>query len=311
MNEIHVVHKRIGGVGHIAKLLEQQGHVVVLPDAKKVAAFAKDKNVGRIFFHQPLSHLYCLVIVLFNPRLRLKMSCVLHESSHYNIGAAKYFRARLAYLVRLVVIRMSSLIGVEILGVSEYVCASYFLKNKKTIHFLNLFREDLERASTEVTLKEDLAVVWLRKGTAAQTAFCLTNLKLSGCLSGVVLLGDADEVATVTKRILTDRKLQGVPILNDRPSLKQEEFYTYLCRARWFLSFFAREGFGLSAFQATFFGCIVLAAWSGAIVEWLPVENKKFLDLLASGTLTPDNAEVSRVSAINMKFAREHFYNEN
>lgn len=307
MSEIHIVHKRIGGVGHIARLLEAQGHMIMTPILKELLVYAKNDEVEKIYFHQPLSHLYCLMTTLINPSHRKKMCCILHESASYNLGAAKFPRAQFGYVARLTVIRACGLFGIELRGVSEYVCNSYYLSNKNTISFLDLFKSALVEYIVGSVPKEDIAVAWLRKGTAEETFSCLIDLQNSGNLSGAVLLGDTEEISILKKKLRLHSQLVRVAIVDERPSLTQDEFYSLLQRSRWFLSFFAREGFGLSVFQATFFGCIVLAAWSGAIAEWLPEENRDILLQLRSDAASLNSDVLFRVSITNKNFARRRF----
>jgi hypothetical protein len=305
MSEIHVVHKRVGGVGHIAKLLESRGMRISKPCLPALSAHVASSGVHKIFFHQPISHLYCLVTALLNFRQKHKLCCVLHEASHYNWRAAGLFRSSVGYLVRLLVVRLCALLGVEIVGVSAYVCKSYFLQ-VRTVSYLSLFKPILEQFASLAQAKSDLAVVWLRKGTGGKSLRYLRNLNQIGMLSGVVILGDPATSDFVRGQLMRDASFADIPVLNVANSIPEADFARYLCRSRWFLSFFPREGFGLSVFQAAYFGCIVLATWSGAITEWLPESNKRILDFLGAGAPEIEIDELAHVSEINKAFARKY-----
>lgn len=303
MKKIHVVHRRVGGVGHIASLLERSGDEIIPVGIAAVKARVLDNSVQKIFFHQPRSHLCCLLIALICFGRRQMLCCILHEASIYNLGATGKTRALLGALTRLVVVRLCVLLGVEIRAVSAYVARSYGLKFR-AISYLYLFSPSLGRLSISAS-KTNCAVVWLRRGTAQKSFRCIEKLYGVGMVSQIVLLGDPVEITVMAREIRSCPGLAGLPLSAERSGMPEAEFLECLRDSRWFVSFFPREGFGLSVFQAAYFGCVVLGSWSGAIVEWLPSINCQITNRLLSKNPDIPLALQNEAAAINHKFAIE------
>lgn len=271
--------------------------------------FKQTAQGGQVFFHQPFSHLCCLIYSLRNWSLRRKFCCVLHEASNYNVGVATAWRAFLGTISRLVVIRLCQLIGVQVRGVSSYVCSTYGVAPKK-ISYLHLFENQLKSQYPGSSFKNDTAVVWLRRGGSLASADILFSLQAKNFVSKVIVLGDkleCDELFDILKKEIIYANIE---ISEEKYHVSEQRFFQMLQSAKWFISVYPREGFGLSAFQAAYFGCIVLAPQKGAIGEWLPRINYEICDeLMVSGQLIFE--KILLASKVNATFAQDYIKNEN
>lgn len=305
MREIHVVHRRIGGVGHIISLLESRGFsVLTLKFASFLDFFKSLKCVEYecIYFHQPMSHLYCLFLALTRFNHRKKFCCVLHEASNYNLGVTPLYRAALGAFLRFFVVRACILLGVEVRGVSRFVCSSYLIP-PIIIDYTYLFTPALESAQAVETKKALCAVIWLRRGTGKNSFNFLIQLYAIQQVREIVVLGDEIECGAFLNALRNHPSLCKLILVNQEFRVSESVFLLYLAQSRWFVSFYHREGFGLSAFQAVFFGCVVACEWAGALKEWVPIANLNLAKMVESGIYVSFN-EVDTVSKINIEFAR-------
>lgn len=270
-----------------------------------------DESVGpdKIFFHQPYSHFCCLMYAFRNFRSRARLYCVLHEASNYNVGVARYPRALLGTFFRIIVIWLCLLLGVKVLGVSRFVCSTYGLP-ARTISYLYLFKNVLDQKNSDSIDRKDAAVVWLRRGDAERSALIISRLANVVGLAEIAVLGDVSECDLFRKVLESVLSGKQVKIINDEYKVSEQRFLQLLQSSKWFVSTYPREGFGLSAFQAVYFGCIVLARRSGALAEWLPVENYAIAAKVMNGTVVAAE-EIEAASTMNTKFAMDYIAYEN
>jgi glycosyltransferase involved in cell wall biosynthesis len=299
-------------VGHIAKLLDEHGENVLDAKLSMKSSLSQLGDVGTVFFHQPFSHLCCLLYAVAVPNHRARLCCVLHEASNYNLGVAPIGRAIVGSLIRFLVIWCCFMLGIQIKGVSNYVCSTYLMR-PKTISFLHLFRESLENATSDISSapRDNLAVVWLRRGDGKRSYALLCSLYEKAGLSTVVVLGDALERESLMNMLelgeLVPKKIEALDV---GCKTSETEFFSMLRRSKWFVSTYPREGFGLSAFQAAYFGSVVLAAKTGAVVEWLPELNYAIAEKILNSAVEIKPEEIQQGSSINIKFARTYLRNE-
>lgn len=298
-------------MGHIIRLLEDKGDEVLTAkiDLYPEVLSSKVKEHDQVFFHQPFSHLCCLLYVLRKWSLRKNFCCVLHEASNYNVGVASPWRALLGTVMRRIVIGFCQLAGVRIRGVSAYVCSTYGLPWDK-VSYLHLFQKRLANQSLSNIQRSEIAVVWLRRGGSVGSAEIISHLYCNASLSKVVVLGDKIECDALLD-ILSEKSFSGaIEISDEKYQISEDRFFHVLQSARWFISIYPREGFGLSAFQAAYFGCVIVAPNEGALAEWVPSANYEINEKLRQGKKITSE-ELLLVSSINSAFAQDYIKNEN
>lgn len=306
MQNIHFINKRIGGVGVICDQLSSNGdRVLDLRLSTILYEITYDSN-SKIYFHQPRSHLYCLLISLFYPRVRNFFSCVLHEASDYNIHVAKYCRGLVGYYMRRAVVFFLELLNVEILGVSDYVLHSYGIVDGAKISYLSLFKDDIskligDQKNNASLLCDSTLTIWIRKGDSHRVLEIIRLMFSKKLFNNINLFGDDSEVSLLKRQI--EYKFNGINI-NSHPSrITRVEFIRELNKSTWFLSVFDKEGFGLSIFEAMAAGCICLTSKSGAASEWLPPENYTLLDCIMRSR-DFDHSHINKISNLNKQKAR-------
>lgn len=297
-------------MGHIVKLLEQQGETVLEANVAMNSRYPQLNTARNIFFHQPFSHICCLWYAITIPKMRSKLCCILHEASNYNFGVTSFWRALIGTICRFLVIRFCSLLGVNVRGVSDFVCSTYLLKPKR-ISYVHLFRDHLKYSNHTKSRKEDLAIFWLRRGDGAYALRFIGSLQSKTSLSSVAVLGDAFECNSFLSRLRATEFSNKVEVLQLDNKIDEQHFFRLLEVAKWFVSTYPREGFGLSAFQAASFGCVVLSQEKGAVREWLPEINHVIAKKLLGTAEHLGFDEITQASMINMKFAQEYLKNEN
>lgn len=293
MQNIHFVDKNIGGVGVICSRLSESGDVVhSLSISRIIKEIKKTDSCERIYFHQPRSHLYCMIISFMYPAKKKRFSCILHEAADYNKGVTNIFRSTIGFIARTLVISILNRINVNILGVSNYVLGSYGILNGQRISYLHLFKEyagltSKEGMSSDNLLYKSTLTAWIRKGDAHRVIKVINSMESIGLIANVNLFGDNSEVLLLKKQI---KKTRNYIKINPHPSrLRREDFISELEKSTWFISMFDKEGFGLSVFDAMAAGCICLTSKSGAIIEWLPSENFLVLDkIMSNNQITTD-----------------------
>lgn len=306
MQDIHFINKRIGGVGVICDRLSVKGDRVIDLGLKNIANEIIGYPSAKLYFHQPRSHLYCLIFLLLYPKARNRFSCVLHEASNYNVGAANYSRALIGFMIRRAVIFLLELLNVEIMGVSDYVLRTYGIFNGRKISYINLFKDDVRRLTdfkrnNTSSLCESTLIIWIRRGDSHRVFQIIQPMKSKNLFNKVSLFGDDIEVALLKQKI--GDKLKWVTINSHPTRISRMDFIGELEKSTWFLSVFDKEGFGLSIFEAMAAGCVCLTSKSGAASEWLPSENYLLLDCIMQNK-DFDHGWINQISNLNKEKAK-------
>lgn len=273
----HIVNNNIGGVSIILNEISDKNDIIETSDIlKKIVHFNKEDIY---VFHQPKSHLWCLLLLL---ALRVKSShctCILHESSDYNYSGKIISKGFFAFLSRLLIIKIISKLNVKILGVSNYVLSSYCIKNGKLISYLNKLKPKYDfLINYKNPQKKNECTAWLRNGDDEYAIKKISKLIDRHLVSHVNLFGDSETVYKVKLKIKKNYPL--ISFSDYQKKIDQREFHEILIRTIFFISPFRKEGFGLSLFEAMCAGCICLTPYSGGPKEWLPLENFKINDLI-------------------------------
>lgn len=291
---IHILNKRKGGVWEIIKRLEKTG------DESSTISFSTfmkllKNNYSKIFFHQPKSHLFALILIPFIKRD--KIVCVLHESANYNTYWS--FKSISILISRYLVIYILKFVKIKMLSVSNYVSSSYFLKHTPNISYLYLFKNEMIELIDDLSKKRENnalngCVAWIRKGTAIWTYNLIYLLHRKKLINQVILLGDEKEINIL--KALIQENIKSIN-LNTPLLLSKKKFYETLWENKWFISGFPKEGFGLSVFEAACLGSICLTPKSGALLEWLPNENFEIMSKILKNEL--NHQELPNVVLLN------------
>lgn len=276
MLKIHFVNNPTGGVGAICERLSSRGDCVYPLSRRALLKYIKTDTDCEIYFHQPRSHLYCLIFSLFHRKIRSSLVCVLHESSNYNTGATNFIRSTIGTYIRRSVIYLNYILGVRVAGVSAFVLRSYGIHKGDRISYVNLFEKDLNKLIFQNKchthhLNESTLTAWVRVGDHDRVTKMIKQLSSNNLVRYVNIFGNESEVGLIKEHLSRDHP--SIQIISNPHCLPHELFLAHLDKSTWFLSLFKNEGFGLSVLEALSAGCVCLVPRSGAIPEWLPEEN--------------------------------------
>lgn len=289
MSSLHIAHRKIGGVADVLNRLEMKGDIVYYIEDTKIDEIDFD-TFDTIFFHQPRAHLLLLTLLFFFKIERRKCIVILHESSNYSFNSS-LLKSYVTTAVRFIIVNLISNF-VECKSVSKYI-SNTFYRNFSVINYCYLYKDALDSFEISFFKKNNIAVLWVRKGDLNKHLMLLkSNLNFFSSLSYVVL-GDKEEVGLL-KRSLFSLGLNYQELDN---KVDFNSFLNILKYSSVFISLYEREGFGLSVFFAAYYGNIVFAAKSGAVYNWLPIENYDFMNLVSNGNVT--NFDCTLQSEIN------------
>ncbi|MBP5995703.1 MAG: glycosyltransferase [Crocinitomicaceae bacterium] len=266
---INIIHKKKGGVWEVVKRLQDQGNYTTTANFQSVFNLF-NKRQSKLFFHQPTSHLFSLLF-FFLGFPRENITVVLHESVSYNYNLT--VKSFVKVQIRFMVIRLVNILGIRIITVSEFISKSYKLNNIQKVDYSKLFMKEIDLFKdnyAKIPKDSRLAIAWLRPGTHKKTAEVILKLIANHNVSKIVLLGNLVEIKRT--KIELNEKVPKVDV-EFSEFLPKNDFYKLLQKSLWFISTYDKEGFGLSIFEASKFGCICLSPPSGAVLEWLPKPN--------------------------------------
>lgn len=299
MSSLHIAHRKIGGVADVLSRLEIKGDIVCYIEDSEV--FGIDFDIyDTVFFHQPRSHLLLLILLFFLKIERRKCIAILHESSNYSfnlISLKSYFTT----LTRFFIVNLVS-IFVECKSVSKYISNTFF-REFNIINYCYLYKDVLDSVDVTVLKKDNTAVLWVRKGDFEKHLTLVeSNLSFFSSFT-YIILGDKSEV-DLLKDFFLSRGLDFKKLDN---KVEFNAFLNILKYSSLFISLYGKEGFGLSVFFAAYYGNIIFAANSGAVYNWLPIENYNFMKAVSNGNVTKFdctlqsaiNKEIKAISQIN------------
>lgn len=289
MSSLHIAHRKIGGVADVLSRLEMKGDIVRYIEETKVDEI--DFNTfDTIYFHQPRAHFLLLSLLIFFKIERKKCVVILHESSNYSFNSLS-LKSYFTTAVRFVVVNLISSV-VDCKSVSRYISNTFF-RQFSLINYCYLYKDTLDSDEVSVLKKDNVAVLWIRKGDSNKHMTLFeSNLKFFLSFTYIVL-GDRNEVDLLKRSMLSlGLNYQGLD-----NKVEFNLFLTFLKRSSIFISLYEKEGFGLSVFFAAYYGNIVFAAKSGAVYNWLPIENYDFMNLVSNGDVT--NFDCTLQSEIN------------
>jgi hypothetical protein len=303
--DIHILNIKKGGVWEIVQRLESKNATYALTSARTFFMLLRG-SYERIYFHQPKSHLFSILILpFFN---RNKIYCVLHETSDYNnLGD---MRSIFKSLARRIVIKILEISRINFLAVSDFVTSSYGLKRIEKVSYLHLFNMELMAFTKRIYPMNNCnskngCIVWLRLGTSKWTVNIIKQLEKQVKIDLITILGDKTEINILKSMLIFNR----IDIPYVTPGILHKiDFLNELWTNKWFISGYRKEGFGLSIYEALWMRSICLVPKSGALVEWVPEHNFKVTYHVEKG-IKLNSTQFEKVISENILFLENYEQN--
>lgn len=296
--KLHVIHRNIGGVGEITHRLQEKLDERIELSKFKFIDFLKIIKYRTIEFHQPLSHLFAVIIFPIALLMQKQIFIILHEASNYDESISKTSKKR----IRCLIIFICEKLGYKILSVSKYIIDSYNCK-ANTINYTHLFFDDLLKIQPKKFVEKSGAIIWMRPGDAERAFSDINIITKNHQLGRITVLGDEFEFLKLKNQLKNSSQNNtkiSIEFLNKIP---QKYLLEKLSSIKWFINPYPREGFGLTAFQAMYFGAIVIAPKTGAISEWLSSSNLNAINDFHQGRAW-GNSALSNLSEVNIYTAK-------
>jgi hypothetical protein len=115
-------------------------------------------------------------------------------------------------------------------------------------------------------------------------------------LDGFFLLGDIIEVEKFKEHILKGDDFLADLLCETPNVLNFFDFLNLINESKYFISFYPKEGFGLSVFFAMYFGSIVVCEPQGGYIDWLPSLNYDYQDNFGFIEISLKHDEISRLN---------------
>jgi len=293
---LHIIHRDIGGVGAITKRLAEQGDSRIELASLKLTDVFKIIQYKKISFHQPFSHfIACLLFPLYFLR-KVRISIILHEAADYDLSISK----RSKKYIRRKIVNLCIIFGYEVRSVSQYISSTYGVK-KSLVSYTQLFENDLSRITPIQNKYKSNALVWLRQGDAERALQYIKALEKIYKVKSIAILGNVNECQRILTLVVNEKINRKINIIGE---LSQEELLFVLSSIKWFITPYSREGFGLTAFQAMYYGAMVITPYAGALREWLPSDNFRLSNDILNAQQWTD-LELIGLSEINTAHAKK------
>ena len=273
MQNIHIAHKKTGGVADVLSRLEQSGDTVLYIDN---IVDVHNINLGfynKVFFHQPKAHLYLLKLILLRKVKSNNCIIVLHESSNYSFNYLKPI-SYMYTIIRFMLVNLLSL-NIDCVAVSKFVSLS-FCRKYEIISFCYLYKDEVEKLNCQQVDKNNTVVQWIRRGDFHANKQLLSSSSKVLKNFHFVVLGDKDEVFEMKCWL----RINGYHVIDLEHKISFQDFIQVLIKSKVFISLFPREGFGLATFFAAYFGNLIVHSDAGAVSEWIPNVNMEVWSLI-------------------------------
>jgi hypothetical protein len=300
MKNIHLIYNFKGGVYRILQLQNNNDNIILKSNLKGIFTLLLKYRGCNLYFHQPKSHIICLFLSLFKLNFK-SLNCVLHESADFTSNITNNSRARIGFFIRKLIIRLCKKKSVNLFSVSNFVSSSYNINCKK-ISYLKLFIPLLE--GYDCTNKTNSIVILLRKNNAYQSFLLTIALVNKFDIDNIYVFGEEDEVNIFKRSALSNNSINKIIDFDLSYFVSQEHFLQLLSTAKWFISHYEKEGFGLSIFQAMYFGCIIFCPRTGGFIDWLPTSNFNAASYAITGSL--HSKDLKRFSNLNIAAAHQY-----
>lgn len=292
MRNIHIAHKKIGGVADILSRLELLGDKVIYIDNVLDFCNLDLDCYNKIFFHQPKAHLYLFKLLLLRKVACKKCTIVLHESSNYTFN----YLNPISYIYTIIRFMLVNLLSFKIdcVAVSKFI-SSTFCRRFETISFCYLYKDEVEKLNFRQMDKNNTVVIWIRKGDFQINKQLLSNSSKVLKDFHFVVLGDEYEVSKMKFWL----KGNGYNTLDLEHKIAFVSFIQMLIKSKIFISLFPREGFGLATFFAAYFGNLIVHSDTGAVSEWIPSMNMKVWTSINDSNFEKFDFILNKVAEVN------------